>query len=146
MNKNTLIAVLIAILAFGAIAYFAWTGGSTTNTNAGPEPALSAPILFVGTGCPHCKIVEDFIKQYAVDTKMTFETREVFFNSANADIMKKRAATCGMATDQLGVPLFWDGSKCYDGDVDIVNYFRDRLGIPETNATGTAPTATTTKK
>jgi len=134
MNKNTIIAVLIAILAFGAIAYFAWSGGNTTPTT---EPTLSTPILFIGTGCPHCEIVEKFIKDNAVDTKMTFETREVFFNRDNADLMKKRADACAIVTDQLGVPLFWDGSKCYGGDVDIIKYFRDRFTIPETNATTT---------
>jgi len=143
MNKNSIIAILAAVIVIAGIAYFAWPKGDTTSQ---AEPTLSAPILFVGTGCPHCKIVEYFIKQYAVDTKMTFETREVFFNSANANIMKKRAETCGIATDQLGVPLFWDGAKCYDGDVDIIKFFRDRLGIPETNATGTSPVATSTQK
>jgi hypothetical protein len=43
--------------------------------------------------------------------------------------MADRAAKCGLSKEQLGVPLLWTGSECFGGDVDIINYFKEKLGL-----------------
>jgi len=142
MNKTTLATIIATILIFGGIAFFAWKSGTPTTTT---EPSLATKILFIGTGCPHCANVEKFVADNGIDKKVTFETREVYLNRANAALMTKRAASCGMATDQLGVPLFWDGSKCYSGDTDIIKYLREQAGVSEAGTVTTQPAATSTK-
>lgn len=85
-------------------------------------------ILFEGDGCPHCKIVNDFIVANNVKSKIQFETQEVFNNEANAAVMAKVWRACGLSNSKgMGVPLYWDGSTCYRGDQEVINYFKTKL-------------------
>jgi len=100
-------------------------------------------ILFYGDGCPHCKIVDDYIEANGVEEHFQFRRMEVFNNRGNAALMNKYAKDCGLDTSQgMGVPFFFDGDKtCLIGDQDIINYFG---GGTEPDVTGTDVTATTT--
>jgi len=85
-------------------------------------------VLFVGDGCPHCKIVEDFISTNKVDQKVQFTTKEVWHNQDNALLMTKVWNQCGLNTqDGMGVPLYWDGTHCYSGQEEIMTYFKTKL-------------------
>jgi len=110
-----------------------------------PKPGM---IFFYGDGCPHCKIVEDYMAANGVRDKLQFTEMEVFNNQSNADLMAKYARQCGLDTSQgLGVPFFFDGKNCTMGDQDIIKYFSDTLGTPPAaadngSATGTSSLAT----
>ena len=86
-------------------------------------------ILFYGDGCPHCEIVDTFIKENGIQDKMAFQKLEVFNNPGNASILSEKAAICGLDTKNIGVPFFWDGSKCYTGDEPIIAFFKQQTGI-----------------
>ncbi|MCX6779543.1 MAG: hypothetical protein NTU97_04970 [Candidatus Magasanikbacteria bacterium] len=84
-------------------------------------------ILFEGEGCPHCAIVEEFLAQNKVKDKVEFTTLEVYKNKNNAALMAKKAQLCNIPTTGMGVPFLWDGSKCLVGDVDINNFFQEKI-------------------
>ena len=82
-------------------------------------------ILFFSNSCPHCKIVEQYISDNNIDAKIKFQKLEVSQDPANAALLEKKARQCGLDVSQgLGVPLFFDGSKCLLGDKDITDYFK----------------------
>lgn len=102
-------------------------------TVAGASTIQSTPgsdiVLFIGQGCPHCQKVEDYIKTNKVDEKVKFDLKEVWYNKDNANVMKQKADVCKIPSDQLGVPLLFDGanSKCYIGEVDIQTFFNSKI-------------------
>lgn len=65
--------------------------------------------------------------QNNVTDKIQIDQREVFANRNNAKLMGEKAVQCGMNKDNLGVPLLWVNGKCYSGDQDIIQYFKDQI-------------------
>lgn len=84
-------------------------------------------ILFYMDGCPHCKVVEDFIKENKVNEKISFQEKEVSGNKENARELTEKAKICGLATDSIGVPFLWDGSQCLVGDKDIIDFLTQKI-------------------
>ncbi len=84
-------------------------------------------IFFYGDGCPHCAIVEEYIKENKVNEKVAFSTKEVYKNRNNSKQLEEKAKICGMPTDSIGVPFLWDGEKCLVGDVDIIEFFKQKI-------------------
>ncbi len=122
MNKKILIPAIlfIAVVLVAVIMIVKDNGG-------GPK-SESSIILYYGDGCPHCAIVDEFIKENKVEEKVSYEKKEVFNNKENADELTGRAKACGLPTDSIGVPFLWDGSQCLIGDVDIINFFKQKIG------------------
>jgi len=85
-----------------------------------------AQILFYSDSCPHCKIVEQYIKDNNVKNYLVFQELEVSSNPANAQLLVKKAGECGLPSEGLGVPFFYDGSNCFSGDQDIIKYFSSK--------------------
>jgi len=83
--------------------------------------------FFYGDGCPHCAIVEKFFADNKVAQKVTFESKEVYYNKKNQREMAAHAKTCGLPTDNIGVPFLWTGSGCLIGDTDIIAFFQKKL-------------------
>ena len=84
-------------------------------------------ILFYGEGCPHCVIVENYIKENNIQNKISFIQKEVYNNQENAKDLQNKAKLCGLSPDSIGVPLLWDGKNCLIGDQDIINFFKQRI-------------------
>jgi hypothetical protein len=86
-------------------------------------------ILFYGNGCPHCAIVEKFIKDNNIAAKFQFNQKEVYYNTSSAEILFQKAQACGLASDNIGVPFFWDGpnGKYYVGDQEIDCYLKEKI-------------------
>lgn len=99
---------------------------------AGASSIKSTPgsdiILFVGDGCPHCEKIEEYIKTNKIDEKVQFDVKEIWYNKDNAAVMQQKADICKIPQDQLGVPLLFDGSKCYVGEIEITNFFNSKAG------------------
>ena len=83
-------------------------------------------ILFYSDSCPHCKIVEQYIKDNNVKNYLVFDELEVSANPANAQLLVKEAASCGLPTEGLVVPFFFDGTNCFVGDQEIIKYFESK--------------------
>lgn len=131
MNK-TAIFIIIPIILIGALLW-AWQSGTLAKIFAGPTEYNNVPegiILFYGEGCPHCKNVDDFISQNNIQEKVEFSNLEVWNNEGNREILRKVIQTCGIASDQVGVPLLYDGKgTCLMGDVDAINFLKNAAGI-----------------
>jgi glutaredoxin len=83
-------------------------------------------ILFYGDTCPHCKVVEDYIAANNVRAKIKFQELEVYENKDNAALLGKYAERCGIDTNQIGVPFFYNGQTCLIGQDEIINYFKQQ--------------------
>ena len=84
-------------------------------------------ILFEGKDCDHCITVDTFITKNNVQDKIVFTRLEVFNDVDNADILIDKARICGLDSSQIGVPFLWDGSRCILGDVDVINFFKEKM-------------------
>lgn len=129
MDK-TLIFVIVIIILAGA-GFWAWQSGVL---NVGPNSVqpVAIPegiILFYGDGCPHCKVVDDYITQNDIESKVSFARLEVWFNKDNQNILTQIVQKCGIATDQVGVPFLYGGEKCYIGQDEVIDFFKVKAGI-----------------
>ena len=120
MNKKILLAIIIAIVLIGIASFIFWKYGM---------PQKSELIYFYGEGCPHCANVDAFLKDNKIEEKVSFEKKEVFNNQDNAKELVDLSQKCSLPADQVGVPFLWDGSKCFVGDTDIINFFKQKVGI-----------------
>lgn len=90
------------------------------------ENSESQIILFYGDGCPHCALVEKYIKEHNVQDKISLSQKEVYYNQSNAKELEDKAKICSLSTNSIGVPFLWDGKKCLIGDQDIINFFKQK--------------------
>ncbi len=132
MNKKIIISTIlfIAVLIFSFFAISQEKNKNQTPINeaimAENQP-VSQIILFYGDGCPHCAIVEKYIKENKIQDKISFIQKEVYYNQNNARELEAKAKICGLPTDSIGVPFLWDGEKCLIGDQDIINFFKEKV-------------------
>lgn len=137
MDK-TAVVIIVIILVVGA-GFWAWQSGFfNRQPPVEPTPLPPGIVLFFGDGCPHCANVDKFVQDNNVEGKVNFTKLEVPFGgknsttlSANAGLMVQLAQRCNLDTaNGVGIPFLWDGeSKCYTGDVDIINFFKNAAGI-----------------
>ena len=126
--KKVFIYLGLLILAIILIFLFLKTGDNNKNTTNDFRTNPSAEIIFFyGDGCPHCAVVEKYIKDNSVDQKIDFQVKEVYYNKSNSEELGKKAEACGINTNEIGVPFLWDGSKCLIGDQDIVDFFKTKI-------------------
>lgn len=129
MNKKTFTpAIIFLALAVVAIIFVAKSETGTRTTN---EAVKSDIILFHGDGCTYCKVVDTYLEAENVESKISFDKREVYNNQANAALMTTKARFCGLNTNSIGVPFLWDGSSCLIGDRDIIAFFEAELATLE---------------
>jgi len=134
MNKKNIKLFVIAGVLI-ALAGFITFGNNETLAKvlsffvSAPKITDNSIILFYGTGCPHCEIVEDYIKENNIEEKVLFSRLEVFNNESNAKILLEKAQICKLDTTSVGVPFLWDGQNCLMGDQDVINFFKERAGI-----------------
>ena len=88
-------------------------------------------ILFYGNGCPHCKKVEDFIKENKITDKIDLVQKEVFFNKTNLEELKWHMLKHNLTFDKIGVPflVITSGADCnyVNGDQNIIDYLTQTL-------------------
>lgn len=130
--------IIIPTILFGIILVFSFlvlsqeknvTQNPINNSVVSEKQDENQIIFFYGDGCPHCAIVEEFIKENRVSEKIAFSTKEVYNNRNNSKQLEEKATACGMPTDSIGVPFLWDGEKCLVGDQDIIEFFKSKINI-----------------
>ena len=84
--------------------------------------ASARRVLYHKTDCPHCANVDKFLEGTGGADKAGILRAEVSENPRNAISHAQRALRCGLASDNLPLPLLWDGDKCIVGDKDIITY------------------------
>lgn len=90
----------------------------------GIEPLKQSIVLFYGEDCPHCEIVEKYIAENTIELNEFLAKKEVYYNKQNANELVEKAKICGISTDAIGVPFMWDGSKCFVGDQEIIEFLK----------------------
>ena len=135
------IVIIIGVLILGILAVRFFLGGPEDTwlcqngewvKHGNPKATQPTTVcektyeFYWGTGCPHCKNVEDFLSSWDKKDKVKISKFEVQQNQANSVQMLKRAKSCGLDTTKgLGVPfLFTPEGKCLNGDAPIIDYFK----------------------
>jgi glutaredoxin len=118
--KNKIIIAIVIIIVLAGAAFLVFK----KNT---PSPTIEGMILFYRDGCEYCENVDKYVQDNKVEEKINFQRLEVSKNSGNAQVLVQKAQACGLPTDQIGVPFFWDGSKCIVGDQDIIAFFQEKI-------------------
>lgn len=138
MNKKLIFATVLFV---SAASWGVWTlvrGGelNKVGSNENREKQVIIPevggevqqsgglVLFYSNSCPHCKNVEKYISENGVLDKIAIDQKEVSSGN-NYTQFVATARKCGMKGS--GVPLLWDGSKCYAGDEPIINFLKNKL-------------------
>jgi len=132
-NKIIIPTILfVAVLIFSFVALSQEKSKNQTQTNKPKNQEIQQEqenkiILFYGIGCPHCAVVEKYIKENSIGDKISFVQKEVYYNQSNAKELQAKAKKCGLPVDSIGVPFLWDGEKCLIGDQDIVDFFKQKV-------------------
>lgn len=130
MFDKKIVGVIVgALVLVAGFIYWGLKDDSNQSSLIVDDPA--AIVYYYGEGCPHCKVVSDFLQANPlVAEKVTFEKKEVWSNKANANEMQRRAKACNVQPDGMGVPFLYGGDgKCYIGQVDVVNFFKEKSGM-----------------
>lgn len=121
MNKKLILSVIGTIFILGSLGFIA--SQSSHNKKKVDCLAPNSVIFFYGTTCPHCKEVEIYFDANKTRKKFSFQEMEVFENIENQAMLHEVARCCKIDTENIGVPMLWDGSKCLVGSEDIINFF-----------------------
>ncbi len=123
MNKK----ILLPTILFASVLVFSFLV-LLKNQPINQQSEQSQIILFYGIGCPYCAKVEEFIKENQIEKTIPFVKKEIYFNRQNAKELEEKAKICEIPENEVGVPFLWDGEKCFLGDVDIINFFKEKIG------------------
>ena len=100
-------------------------GQGQNQASLSSSPLPSSYEFFWGDGCPHCKNVDDFLGGWDKKDKITIDSKEVWNNQGNANLMNQRVAYCNLDPKKVGVPfLFTPEGQCIIGDTPIIDYFK----------------------
>ncbi len=90
----------------------------------------SGIVLYYGDTCPHCKIVEQFLRDNNVTAKINITQKEVFLNQTNGQELISIGSNCKIPAEYMGaVPLLYSEGKAYLGDKDIISFLENKLNI-----------------
>jgi hypothetical protein len=122
MKRFPIIAGLITMLIIvGGVFMFSRKDSSEEDA---PPPNPTGYEYFWGQGCSNCAEVEEFLSTWENKDRIELEKKEVYNNPANARLMRQRANSCGLLSNQVGVPfLFTPESECIIGDTPIIDLF-----------------------
>lgn len=95
-----------------------------------PTPQ-AAHILYYGTGCPHCAIVEEYIESNQLTQQLNLQTKEIYFNQQNAKQFTQTLQSYGIPPNQQGVPALVTPEKAIVGDRLIIDYLENVTGSSE---------------
>lgn len=136
MNKRLLIASLLFVLATGFSSYALSNHDQHTNQ---PASQKSAPVIinnqenqlifYYGETCPHCHIVDAYVKNNKINQKLNIINKEVYNNQNNAEDLRVKARLCGIPDNALGVPLLWNGQDCLVGDQPIIDFLNEQIKL-----------------
>ncbi len=89
----------------------------------------TAFVLYYGSACPHCKVVEEYLAKNDTDNKLDIAQKEVS-DKNNAQELVQKATICDNIPENLigAVPLLWDNArkKCYLGQDEIINFLNQQ--------------------
>lgn len=125
MKKDITFPIIIIIVAVAVVALFV-----ILMKLAHPALPDSGLTFFYSDTCPHCVKVEEFFVDNEIDKKIPIKKVEINSSTENTQLFYNTSVTCGITkTEEMGVPLLWDGATCVNGDEPIITYFKNKLGL-----------------
>lgn len=123
MNKFGIVAIVVTVLILGLGAYFLTKPQKQVDI---PQREANVYEYFWGNGCPHCKVVQDFLDTWDKKDTIKLTKYEVWYDKANAKIMEARYNNCSEKPQgQMAVPfMVTPDGKCLVGDEPIINLFK----------------------
>jgi glutaredoxin len=131
MDKKILIPTILFAIIFPVSVYVLAQEKDIKQQTAAEQnnPANADLVLYFSDQCPHCKLVEKFITDNGIDSKIIIAQKNVRTDAGNLQELRDKFAACGESGD-LAVPLLWDGSnggnKCIEGDAPIIQFLKDK--------------------
>ena len=126
-----ILSVLVIGILFGVYFYKLKNSETCKAYKISDEDAGSLPadiIFYYSTTCPHCKIVEEFMQNNSIESKMNIIQKEIFLNKTAADEMIKLQTLCKIPAEYIGaVPLLYAEKSCYLGDKDIICILKEKI-------------------
>ena len=136
MDKKALIIIgVILVIGFGVGVWLYNTADSAREAGeklVEPITEVTLPegyLFFYGLECPHCQKVEEFLNSNDVANKMTYTKFEVWHNEENRNLMLQAAKNCQLKVKDVGVPFIYDGQQCIIGEMETINFFKEKAGI-----------------
>ncbi|MFA5742387.1 MAG: hypothetical protein WCX77_03680 [Candidatus Paceibacterota bacterium] len=129
MNKKIILSTAIFLLASVAAIFVL---ASEKPLAAEAKPVLPAPagqiVLYYGSTCPHCKDVEAWLETNDVQSKVPYQTKEVYENIDNSNELVSTAKVCGITDPkQIMIPFLWTGSNCLIGLPKVEGFFEQKI-------------------
>jgi len=134
MIKKIIPILIIITIIVGFYFLTSKKPASLTQENSSSQNNSALPndfILFYGSTCPHCKIVEEFISTNQIDQKLKISQLEVYENESNKTTFSKMVQQ--ICPDQISdsglpVPFLIDqvDKKCTIGDTPITEYLTEK--------------------
>lgn len=130
-EKKTLGILAGTIVAVAGLIYWGLQDGKNQADQAKITDNPNAIVYYYGEGCPHCKVVSDFLEANPqVVEKVSFEKKEVWSNKDNAAELERRAKACDVKPEGMGVPFLYGGDgKCYIGEPEVIGFFKEKSGM-----------------
>ncbi|MFA5069783.1 MAG: hypothetical protein WC528_00710 [Patescibacteria group bacterium] len=100
--------------------------------------------FFYSYTCPHCKNVEEYIKDNDVNKYIQIEKREVS-NSNNNKLFNQISDEHNIPYNQRGVPVLILGDQYIVGDAPIISFLGDKISEIKNNNTNQNTNANTSK-
>lgn len=122
-DKKISLVLLGVVVAIAGLVYW----GMQEESQPTDDP--NAVVYYYGEGCPHCKVINEFLTANNVAEKMSFEKKEVWGNKSNASEMQRRAKTCNIKPEGMGVPFVFAAGECFIGEPDVKKFFTERAGL-----------------
>jgi glutaredoxin len=101
----------------------------STQTGNANKQGGSNIVFFYGNTCPHCAEAEKWMQENKVEEKIPIVKKEVYDNRQNAEELIDAARSCGLPTDNIGVPFLYAEGKCLIGTPDVMSYLSQKAGI-----------------
>ena len=131
-QKSSFIVIgVVAILIAGLVVWGVLDGKKKSSEMSVDDTALNNQfIYYYGEECPHCQRVQAFLDENKVADKFTYEKKEVWHNEKNnAEMLRRAQSVCKLDPKQLGVPFVIADGKCFSGEDEVTDIFKQKAGI-----------------
>ncbi len=101
--------------------------GCGSPLSVSPQVDIEIPLgkfYFYADSCPHCVVVNEYIRDNKVRQKLYFITQNAGTDQYSVNLLHSIGKRCAINEADLAVPLFWDGQKCYLGEEGVISYFQ----------------------
>lgn len=120
--KKILYLILLCAVVF--IVSACGTVPQVSPNNSLDEIIPDGKFYFKSKTCAHCAVVDKYISDANLKQKLFFITRDIESDLNAVPLLKTIGKKCLLSDTEIGVPLFWDGTNCYLGDVKVIEYFK----------------------